>query len=134
MKTALALLTLLALGAPEPTELGFDVLAGFDYEEGMELPKEVTDYDGKKVTIGGFMQREDAGDGPTEYFMLVSAACGCEGTPLLNEVVFCAMPDGEAVDMEVGSVAVTGTLYVSEETDEGIVVSLYTMDVETFEP
>ena len=129
----LAFVTLLALGGAEPEEVGFDTLAAFDYEEGMELPKEVSTYDGKRVKINGFMQREDGGDGPTEYFMLISESCGCEGTPLLNEVVFCSMPAGEGVEIEVGTVTVTGTLWIGEEIEDGVVLSLYSMDAESIE-
>ena len=56
-------LTLLLLStlAVEPEPLGFDVLAGFDYSEGMTLPQEVTDWDEKEVKIRGFMRREFPG-------------------------------------------------------------------------
>ena len=73
MKLAISTLLCCALAGStnDPIEVGFGTLAGFDYEEGMELPADVTGYDGKLVTVSGFMRREDGGDGATEYFMLV---------------------------------------------------------------
>ena len=127
----LLLAALAVLPGNDPVELGFGILAGFDYEEGMELPEEVTKYDGKRVKVNGFMRREDGDDGPTEYFMLISDACGCDGMPMLNEVIFCEIAD--AVEIAANTVTVTGTLYVGEEIDDGIVVSIYTLDAESVE-
>ena len=135
MKTAV--LTLLALALlpagdnVEPPALGFDVLAGFDYKEGMKLPAEITKHHKKKVRVGGFMKTEDGSEGDVEFFILVNDACGCEGTPKLNEMVFCAMPEGETVKIKPGIADVIGTLYVEEEEEDGVVISLYTLDVES---
>ena len=129
--TVLAAVLFLPAEAEDPIEVGFSKLAGFDYVEGMKLPEEVTKLDEKSVTVSGFMQREDAGDGPTEFFMLINDACGCDGTPMLNEIVFCAMPEGEPTEIQPGVVSITGTLYVGEETDDDVVVSLYSLDVDS---
>ena len=129
----LTVLGALLVGAPpsDPVDVDFATLSGFDYIEGMELPSEVTYYNEKKVKVSGFMQREDGGDGPVEFFMLINDACGCEGTPRLNEIVFCAMPEGETTEILAGSVTVEGTLYVGEETDDGIVLAIYTLDADS---
>ena len=135
MKLAMitALGVLLGLGpAAEPEKVDFATLAGFEYEEGMQLPAEITRLDQREVIVSGFMQREDDGDGPVEFFMLVNDACGCEGTPKLNEIVFCAMPEGETTDIREGTVEIEGVLYVGEEVDEDVVVALYALDVTRF--
>lgn len=129
----LALLGAFAVAPFEPPEVGFDVLAGFDYEEGMELPAEVTQYHEQKVKVNGFMRREDGGIGPTEYFMLINEACGCDGTPKMNEIVFCTMPSGEEAKIDPNTVTVTGTLYVEEYVEDEIVISIYTLDVESLD-
>ena len=125
-------LTLLLLStlAVEPEPLGFDVLAGFDYSEGMTLPKEVTDWDEKEVKIRGFMRREFPGDGPVNSFMLINDNCGCTGTPKMNEIVFCMLPEGETEDLHEGVVTVTGKLYVGEEKEDGVVIMIYQMDAD----
>jgi hypothetical protein len=77
------------------------------------------------------MRREFDGTGPVEYFMLVNDACGCDGMPYLNEVIFCAMPEGETTEIKPGIISVTGTFYAGETKEDDYVVSLYTMDVES---
>ena len=124
---ALAILTLMGQG---PTKTSFSVLASFDYTEGMKLPKEVTDLDEVEVTISGFMRREVPGGSAVNQFMLVNDACGCTGTPKLNEIVFCTLPDGVTMDVKVGIVTVTGKLYVGEEKEDGVVIMIYQMDAD----
>ena len=135
LATATALSAALLLPAGDPTEVDFATLSGFDYIEGMPLPAEVTQLDEQTVVISGFMKREDEmsdSNDEVEYFVLVDDACGCEGTPKLNEIIFCAMPEGETTRIFPGSVKVTGQLFVGEEIDDGVVLALYTMDVESF--
>jgi hypothetical protein len=135
--TLLSVLTTCLLATPldetqdKAEEVNFQVLSNFDFEEGMELPTSVTKYHEKKVKVGGFMATEDGSDGEVEYFILVNDACGCEGTPMLNEMIFCAMPEGEKTTIKPGTVWVTGKLYVEEEIEEGVVVTLYTMEVDS---
>ena len=124
-------LLLLAMAASDPEPLGFEVLAGFDYTEGMTLPTEVTDWDEKEVSIRGFMRREFPGDGPVNSFMLINDNCGCTGTPKMNEIVFCMLPEGVSEDVHEGVVTVTGKLYVGEEREDGVVIMIYQMDADT---
>ena len=125
------LLCLLACLAQDPTKVGFATLAGFEYSEGMALPKEVTDLDQKVVKISGFMQREVPGGGPVNQFLLINEACGCNGTPKMNEIVFCTLPDGVTMDIKTGVATVTGKMYVGEEKEDEVVISLYAMDADT---
>ena len=126
-----AVLGLCTLLSGDPVAVGFATLAGFDYTEGMTLPKEVTDLDEKVVTVRGFMQREVPGSSPVNSFLLINEACGCNGTPKMNEIVFCTLPDGVTMDVKPGVVTVTGKLYVGEVKEEGMVIALYTMDADT---
>ena len=126
-----ATLSLCALLTGDPVAIGFATLAGFEYTEGMTLPKEVTDLDEKVVTVRGFMQREVPGSSPVNSFLLINEACGCNGTPKMNEIVFCTLPDGVTMDLKTGVVTVTGKFYVGEEKEDEIVVSLYAMDADT---
>ncbi|MBX3462776.1 MAG: DUF3299 domain-containing protein [Planctomycetes bacterium] len=131
MTRAAVLLCCLACLPTDPTKVGFATLAGFDYTEGMTLPKEVASLDEQTVTIAGFMRREVPGSGPIGEFLLINDACGCNGTPKLNEIVFCTLPDGVTMDEKPGVVTVTGKLYVGETKEEGVVVMLYQMDADT---
>lgn len=129
-----ASLAVVLLAGTAAERVGFDVLASFDYHEGMTLPAEVTKLDGQTVTIAAFMRKEEDigayGSDRVESFVLVNDACGCEGTPELNELVFCSMPVGEKTELKEGIVEVTGTLHVGEVEDGGCVVALYTLDVD----
>ena len=119
--------------AGEPTDVDFATLSDFDYVEGMKLPEHVTKLDEKTVRISGFMAREAPGEGPVEYFLLINDACGCEGTPFLNEVLFCAMPPGQTTDLLPGTVTLVGKLFVGEIVEDGVVIALYCMDVDRIE-
>lgn len=115
----------------DPIQTSFTELASFDYVEGMALPNEVTKLDEEVVTIQGFMKREYPGAGPVNQFLLINDACGCNGTPMLNEIIFCMLPDGVTMDLKPGIVKVTGTLYIGEEKEDDIVIMLYQMDADT---
>ncbi len=131
MKCALLLLLpLLPLPRQEPQKTSFEVLAGFTFEPGKPLPAKITALDGKDVTISGFMRREVPGGAPVNQFLLVNDACGCTGTPKLNEIVFCALPDGVSIDVLPGIAHVTGKLFVGEQREDGEVVAVYVLDAD----
>ena len=127
---ALLVLTLVFAPPAEPEKVTWGTLAGFDWKAGDKLPDDVTKWDKKEVSVSGYMRREDDGAGETEYFMLINDACGCQGTPKMNEIVFCTMPEGEPTEILPGLVTVTGTLYVGEVKEDGAVVALYQLDVD----
>ncbi len=131
MLRSLLLLQVAALLLADPIAVGFAKLASFEFKDGMTLPTEVTDLDQKEVTIRGFMVREVPGSGPVSQFLLINDACGCNGTPKLNEIVFCTLPTGVTMDIKTGVVSVTGKLYVGEEKEDGVVIMIYQMDADT---
>lgn len=126
-----AAVLLCALLVSDPTKTSFATLAGFTFTEGMTLPKDVLALDEKEVVITGFMQREVPGSSPVNQFLLINEACGCNGTPKLNEVVFCTLPAGVTMDIKPGVVKVTGKLYVGEVKEEGVVTMIYQLDADT---
>lgn len=126
----LALLGLCCLPT-DPVAVGFGKLAGFDYTEGMTLPSDVTALDQQVVEMRGFLRREVPGSGPLNSFLLVNDACGCTGTPKMNEIVFCTLPDGVTTDEKPGVVTVTGKLYVGEVKEDGVVLMIYQMDADS---
>ncbi len=128
MKVALALLATLL--PQEPQKVSFELLAGFEYAPGRPLPAKVAALDNQTVTISGFMRREVPGSGPVNQFLLVNDACGCTGTPKMNEIVFCALPSGVTMDVPANIVHVTGKLYVGEQVEDGEVVAIYVLDAD----
>lgn len=130
----LALVMVVAsLRGDEPIPTSFTTLAGFDFKPGMQLPREVTDLDGKTVRVTGFMQPEKEGDTDLAYFLLINDACGCQGVPKTNEILYCAMPEGKTSKPLPGLVKVTGKLFVGEEKEGDDVVGLYYLDVDKIE-
>jgi hypothetical protein len=130
---SVALLLPLCLLPQDPIRTSFAVLAGFDWTAGMKLPDEVTKLDSQKVQLGGFMMRETPGSGPVAQFLLINDACGCTGTPKMNEIVFCSMPEGTTTEIKNGVTIVTGTLYVGEQKEEDEVIAIYVMDVDSIQ-
>jgi hypothetical protein len=130
MKLALLLLPLLLLGE-EPKKTSFAVLSGFTWSIGVTLPKEVQLLDDVTVDISGFMMREIPGSGPVNTFLLINDACGCNGTPKMNEIVFCALAEGVTMDVKPGIVHVIGKLFVGEQKEDGEVIALYSMDADS---
>jgi hypothetical protein len=50
----------------------------------------------------------------------------------MNEIIFCALPEGTTTEIRPGIVHVTGKLYVGEVKEDGVVVMIYQMDVDEF--
>jgi len=124
------LLPLLLFLGDEPKKTSFAVLSGYIWTEGMTLPKDVRALDNQQVDISGFMVREVPGSGPVNTFLLINDACGCNGTPKMNEIVYCALPDGVTMDAKPGIVHVIGKLYVGEQKEDGAVVAIYSLDAD----
>lgn len=116
-----------------PPRVGFDVLAAFDHKKGKALPASVTKFHKKKVTVAGFMERENPGSGPVEFFLIINDACGCTGSPKLTEIVFCATPVNKTTHLRPGLVTVTGTLYTKEQYEQGQLVAIYALDAESID-
>jgi hypothetical protein len=49
----------------------------------------------------------------------------------MNEIVYCALPEGTTMDVKPGIVHVVGKLYVGEQKEDGAVVALYSMDADS---
>ena len=113
----------------EPRRIDFGILSSFEYKQGVTLPKEVRDLDGKEIRISGFMRGDNGATDNLDSFIIVNESCGCSGEPKINEVLYCTMPEGQKVNAIAGSVLITGTLHASEEIEDGYVISLYRVDV-----
>ncbi len=129
LKAILFLIPLLAFAADEAIDVGFDVLAGFEYKEKMELPESVTKFDGKLVNVQGFPRSFDGESEDLKEFWLVSQNCDCEGQPKWNEMIFCTMPEGMTISIDDEPVRLQGILSVGELWDGEYLVSVYRMKV-----
>jgi hypothetical protein len=128
---AAAFLLLLAPGTEDATPVDFSALSGFEYEEGMELPESVRKLNGKKIRIVGFIRTEDGRTDDIDVFWLVDQNCDCEGMPKMNEIILCTMPEGRTISNDDSLIEVTGYLEAGEEREDGYVMSIYRMQVES---
>jgi hypothetical protein len=126
----------------------FDTLAGFYYEpppvedEGTEksttlkrpkdqIPAPVRALDGKKVAVQGFMVPFKLEKGATRTFLLVKdqSYCCFGRTPRMNEWISVTMAKDKTTKLITDQVVTAfGTLHVSEESVQGVVLSIYRFD------
>jgi hypothetical protein len=132
---------------PEPFDsegygvLDFTVLGEFEYpiyvkiKEGEELPPipdEVRVWDGKKVAITGFMNPVRFDREGVSEFLLVKDILGCcfGATPRMNHWIRVRMREGERAKFYAyDELTIFGALEVSEEIEDGYVMSVYRMTV-----
>ncbi|MCE7872817.1 DUF3299 domain-containing protein [bacterium CPR1] len=116
-------------------KVGFQALGGFSYEpKKSRLPESVTRYNGKKVSIDGFMVPVDMDkDGVSSFVLVKDQMMCCYGaTPALNEWVYVSLEKRAPVAMDQ-PITVYGDLQVGEDVQDGEVISLYRMSGERIE-
>jgi hypothetical protein len=136
---------------PEPfdttgyDELDFTLLGEFEYpvyvklKEGVdlpEIPEEVRTLDGTDVAITGYMNPVRFDREGVSEFLLVKDILGCcfGATPRMNHWIRVRMLEGERAKFYAyDQLTVLGTLEVSEEIEDGYVMSVYRMTVHHLE-
>ncbi len=108
-------------------EIDFNLLTNFEYEEGKPLPKKIQALDGKDIKIRGYMH-PDTSEG-TDQFLLVNDDCGCEGNQV-HHFIDVTLTSG-TVSYRPRSIVLEGTLSVGEEKEDGFVVSVYRLEVDS---
>ena len=121
--------------------LDFSLLGEFEYpvyvklkegEELPEIPEEVRALDGKDVVITGFMNPVRFDREGVSEFLLVKDILGCcfGATPRMNHWIRVRMKEGERAKFYAyDQLTVLGKLEVSEELEDGYVMSIYRMTV-----
>lgn len=100
------------------------------------IPQRYRELDGKRVMFEGEMYAPDeAGDQVSRFQLVYSIqACCFSGPPKVQERVFAVVPNNGKVDYHYGQVRVFGTLRVNLKREQGLITSVYEMDVESVEP
>ena len=102
-----------------------------------DVPKQYAALDGKKMLLVGQMVPDNKDASPfVDHFQLVYSIQNCcfNGPPKVQERVFVHVPaGGRKVPVLGGLTKVYGTLHVRALRENGLVVSLYDMDVEKIE-
>ncbi|MDB5329784.1 MAG: hypothetical protein JWP03_935 [Phycisphaerales bacterium] len=122
------------------TEADLKALGNFPFnkETGTidQVPSKYRALDGQRVVLTGFMySNTGAGDRVHDFeFVYNIQQCCFGGPPKVQERVFARCPDHKAVTFASDLRRLTGILHVKLDRDaEGVVSSVYTMDVEKSE-
>jgi hypothetical protein len=115
-------------------------LGNFPFDGGngsmADIPERYRALDGKRVQFEGFMYAPMAASLQINDFQLVYSITKCcfNGPPLVQERVFAHVPGNNTAQYYSDLVRVTGTLHINVVKEEGIIKSVYTMDVEKVDP
>ena len=107
-------------------------LGNFDYdqERGGNIPKDVRDLDGVKIRLHGFMIPMDQAENITQFALVPSLFACCFGQPpQIQHTIVANCPKGKAVSYVPDEIVVEGQLSVKEKKDDGYVVSIFEMSV-----
>jgi len=122
---ALPALALASAFEPRSDAIELDVrdLTSFEWEPGDPIPEDITQYDGRRVIIRGYMHQSV--EELVDRFPLVADSCQCNERLLPHHFIDVELSRGET-DMIPGEFEVIGKLKVGEMEDEdGFVERLF---------
>jgi len=126
--------------AADPYPVDFDFLGAWRFEEGLRplasdkprdpFPKHVRFVDGSTVRMIGFMLPDVAFEDIKDFHLVRSLWGCCFGAPpRVNELVRVHLPENQGIDYTYNTLELTGTLRLTFEMEDGIVLDLYHLDV-----
>jgi len=105
----------------------------FDQANGTinDVPPQFRALDGKKVMLEGFMWSPTSATRLHDFqFVYNVQKCCFNGPPLVQERVFVSCPAGKSIPYVDNYMKMIGTLHVDVKKVDGVITSVYTMDVE----
>jgi hypothetical protein len=113
----------------------WDILGGFRYVEGMELPAKVMALNNKKVGLAGYMMALGEFEDIHIFAVVESQWSCCFGTPPdIHQIVEVILPDTDpGIELVAVPILVLGTLKVGEIVEDGWVISVHRMKAETID-
>jgi len=117
--------------------LGIKELGNFDYDadKGGNIPQDVKDLSGHKIRVQGFMIPLDQADNISHFALVPSLFACCFGQPpQIQHQIVVHTPKGKAVSYFPDEIVCEGTLKVEEKKDDGYIVSVFEMDVQSVKP
>jgi hypothetical protein len=107
-----------------------------NYATNADIPAEYRALDGKRVMLVGEQYLSEQSRGSQVKFDLVYSISKCcfNGPPQIQHFVKCTSMPGKKIETYVGLVKAVGILHVGVQVENGRVVSVYRMDVESVEP
>ena len=125
---------------PQPGEvlsLQIKDLGNFDYDadKGGNIPADVQTLSGSTVRLSGFMIPIDQAENITSFALVPSLFACCFGQPpQVQHTVVCKAPSGKAVSYFPDELVVEGKLNVEEKKDDGFIVSIFEVQVNSVKP
>jgi hypothetical protein len=124
-----ALAALASCGKVGGEELPFQKLGGFEYKEKMELPRDVTEWNGRRVRATGFINPTSQARNLTTFFLVKDRASCCFGKrPQINHYIEVKLKPGGKTDYSTDPVTVQGLLKVEDRWDGDWQLGLYWME------
>jgi hypothetical protein len=126
--------------APKPGEvltLGIKELGNFDYDadKGGNIPDDVKKLSGSRIRVSGFMIPLDQADNISTFSLVPSLFACCFGQPpQIQHQIVVRTPKGKSVSYYPDEIVCEGTLKVDEKKDDGYIVSIFEMDVQSVKP
>ena len=112
-------------------------LGNFDYDpdKGGNIPEDVKQLSGSKIRVQGFMIPLDQADNISHFSLVPSLFACCFGQPpQIQHQIVVHTPKGKAVSYFPDEIVCEGTLKVEEKKDDGYIVSVFEMDVQSVKP
>ena len=109
----------------------------FDQSNGTisEVPERFRNLDGQRVTLEGFMYSPDRAQRVSDFqFVYNIQVCCFGGPPRVQERVFVFCPPGRMLMMDDRYMKMTGILHVQVKKVDGIITSVYTLDLQDARP
>jgi len=112
-------------------------LGNFDYDadKGGNIPDDIKKLSGSKIRVAGFMIPLDQADNISHFSLVPSLFACCFGQPpQIQHQIVVSTPKGKAVSYYPDEIVCEGTLKVEEKKDDGYIVSVFEMDVQSVKP
>ena len=118
--------------AGEAYETAIKDLGNFDYdqEKGGNIPADVKALSGATLRVRGFMIPMDQAENITQFALVPSLFACCFGQPpQIQHTIVVNCPKGKAVSYFPDEIVVEGKLKVDEKKDDGYIVSVFELEV-----
>ena len=116
-----------------PVKLSFDLLKSWVYNEEKDtpIPKSITQYDGQRVEMTGYMMPTTDIKEIKEFLFMPSLWGCCYGQPPApNHVILARMVEGKTSKFYQDMLTIRGVLRCGVVKQDGYVLSLYRIEVD----
>ena len=117
--------------------LAIKELGNFEYDadKGGNIPEDVKKLTGSRIRVQGFMIPLDQADNISHFALVPSLFACCFGQPpQIQHQIVVHCPKGKAVSYFPDEIVCEGTLKVEEKKDDGYIVSVFEMEVNSVKP